>query len=200
MIRQPGRWLAFQGGHAASAKSQSPLLLPFGVFLGFCVLTGCTFETRDGSGEAVNEVAGEAAIPSDGPIVEISSGAALRTAETFRSAVAAGDLSRALALVDRDATLVDGLVGEAAEAGTRGELLVELRRRHSEGMDLEVVASDVDLLSDEVALVVSRLALLQVGAGGIGEEVGRVHETILLKLQADGWRIVRLHRSLAPPD
>jgi len=167
---------------------------------GVGVPAACTFEPRVGTDESAPASAEEPTLPSDGTLVEASSGAALRTAEVFRAAVAAGDLSRALALVDRDATLVDGLVGEAAEAGTRGELLLELRRRHSEGMDLEVVASTVDLLSDEIALVVSRLVLLEVGADGIGEEVGRVHETILLTLQPDGWRISRLHRSLAPPD
>ena len=200
MIRLPRPLHAFRGEHGAPAISGPSRVLPFGVFLGVCVLAGCTFEPRDGTDESTSDMAEDAGMQSDGAVVDVSSGAALRTAEIFRSAVATGDLSRALALVDRDATLVDGLVGEAAEAATRGELLLELRRRHSEGMDLEVVSSTVDLLSGEVALVVSRLALLEVGSDGIGEEVGRVHETILLTLQAEGWRIVRLHRSLAPPD
>jgi len=204
MIRMSGRWPSVRGGHAPPAKSRPSPVVPSGVLfggvVGVCVLAGCTFEPRDGGGEAIHQVVEEAAAQPDSPNGEASSVAALRAVEIFRSAVAAGDLSRALALVARDAVLVDGLVGEAAEAGTRGELLLELRRRHMEGMDLEVVDSTVDLLSGEVALVVSRLALLEVGADGIGEEVGRVHETVLMTLEADGWRIVRLHRSLAPPD
>lgn len=199
MILLPGRLSAFRGEHVTPARSGPACVVPIGVIFGVCVLMGCTFEPRAGSDDPITETVDEVE-PSEGSVVEVSSGAALRTAEIFRSAVAAGDLSRALALVDRDATLVDGIVGEAAEAATRGELLLELRRRHSEGMNLEVVTSTVDLLSSEIALVVSRLALLQVGPDGIGEEVGRVHETVLMTLQAEGWRIVRVHRSLAPPD
>ncbi len=160
------------------------------------LLGACTFEFRGeeevpalsaGAVEAVDEVDVRAAALSS----------AIRTTELFRSAVASGDLSRALALVDREATLVDALVGETAtEAATRGELLLELRRLHSEGMHLESIETTVDLLGSSAALVRSYLAVLTVRDGGLGEEEARLHETVVLIAHPEGWRILRLHRSL----
>jgi hypothetical protein len=159
---------------------------------------GCTVEPRDGGVEVPSEVA---EFPETEPArasEEDLATSALRTADMFRSLVAAGDLSRALVLVDRDATLVDPLAGEAAEAATRGELVVDLRRRHAEGMSLEVMDTQVYLLAEGVAVIITQLAMLEADADGIGEETGRVHETLILEAQAEGWRILRLHRSLVP--
>jgi len=166
--------------------------------LGCLAMYGCTVEPRDGGVQVSSEVIEPSETEPARASEEDLASSALRTAEMFRSLVAAGDLSRALVLVDRDATLVDPLAGEAAEAATRGELVVDLRRRHVEGMSLEVMDTQVHLLTEGVAVVITQLAMLETDADGIGEETGRVHETLILEAQTEGWRILRLHRSLVP--
>ena len=128
------------------------------------------------------------------------------TVRAFQDAVFVGDLSLALTLLDPSATLVDPLVGDAAQDATRGELVLELRRRYATGVRLEGLSVEVTLLGggtappDATALVISELAMLQERDDGIGEQVGRVHETALLVSTPEGWRIRHLHRSSAPLD
>lgn len=132
--------------------------------------------------------------------------AARATVRMFRESVAAGDLSLALALLDPQATLVDPLVGDAAAEATRGELVLELRRRYASGVRLEALATEITVFGgglsplEAAALVVSDLAMLQERDDGIGEQIGRVHETAILASTPEGWRIRHLHRSSAPLD
>jgi hypothetical protein len=160
--------------------------------------SSCTFERRveldpDGSSE-------EEAPQTPG--VEVRMGdpgaAAVDAVRLFRESVELGDLSLALALLDREATVVDELVGEAREAATRGELLLELRRRHAAGLSFEPLEAPTTIALAEAALVVSRLTLVQEDEDGARVEAGRVSETVFLTASADGWRIRHLHRSLAP--
>jgi hypothetical protein len=137
-------------------------------------------------------------ILGNGSGLPIGEDLALETVRLFRESVAVGDLSLALALLDRDASLVEVIPGESSEQVTRGELLLELRRRHAEGLHLELLESRITLPAEGVALVLSRLAVLQSGPDGYGEEVGRVDETVVLLVTPDGWRIRHLHRSLRP--
>jgi hypothetical protein len=152
------------------------------------VQTGCTFERRADLHEDP-----EAATPA------LEAGERLRppaaVVRVFRDAVVVGDLSLALSLLHRQATLVDGLAGSDVETLTRGELLMELRRRHGEGLVLEVLGTEVEV-TGESAMVLSSLALIDRGEDGIGVETGRVYETVLLVLTEDGWRIRHLHRSM----
>lgn len=172
--------------------------LAVGTILLPLVFAACTFEPRGGPdttpAEEENEALGGA------PSAELSEAAALQTIEHFRNSVAAGDLSRALALVDGDATLVDALVGEASEAATRGELLLELRRRHADGVTLEPVASRATLFSGGTAFLVTRLGVFEPGPDGAARMVGQMHETVLLIGSSEGWRIRNLHRSFLPGD
>jgi hypothetical protein len=164
----------------------------------------CTFEPRDTPADDAS-TADEGDTIAGAPLsAELSEAAALQTIEHFRASVTAGDLSRALAVVDGDATLVDALVGEASEAATRGELLLELRRRHAEGISLEATSSRVTLFPGGIALVVSRLRVLERDPDGVATEAGQMHETVLLVGSPEGWRIRNLHRSFLagdpPPD
>lgn len=163
----------------------------------------CTFERR------AEPEAEEASTPSvdsldSGQPQTSSADAEVRarsTVERFREAVTVGDLSPALSLLAPEATLVDAEVGRAEEASSRGEFLLELRERHMEGMHFEPVETQVSLpggANGGTAFVFTLLAMLEEGEGGIGEEAGRVFESVLL-VDSDGeWRIRHLHRSLAP--
>jgi hypothetical protein len=149
---------------------------------------GCTFERR-----ADLEEDPEVATPALEPGERIRPPASV--VRVFREAVVVGDLSLALSLLHRQATLVDELAGSDAEPATRGELLLELRRRHVAGLVLEVLDSEVDV-TGESAIVLTRLALIDRGEDGIGVETGRAFETVHLLLTEDGWRIRHLHRSM----
>jgi ketosteroid isomerase-like protein len=146
---------------------------------------------------AVEEAGGLAAIV---PSVELTEESARQTIELFRTSVAAGDLSQALSLLDGDATLLDALAGEASEAVTRGELLLELRGRHSEGVTLEPVATQVTLLAGEAAFLVSGLEVFEPKEDGVLAMVGKMHETVLRIGSEGGWRIRSLHRSFLSND
>jgi hypothetical protein len=157
----------------------------------------CTFEETGTPGSSGGLSPPEpGGLAGEEPQVVASEETALLTVRMFRESVASGDLTLALSLLDREATLIDAMAGEASEAETRGELLLELRGRHASGVVLEPLRSDIRIPVAGVALVTSRLAVLQEGPGGIGEDVGRVDETVLLVATPEGWRIRHLHRSL----
>lgn len=126
---------------------------------------------------------------------------ALQTLRVFRESVEIGDLSLALALLDREVEIVDHLVGSPFSGGgtlSRGEALLELRRLHSEGLVLEEMGSEL-VLRQDAALIHARLVVLQRDeATGVAREVTRGHETVLMVPSPEGWRIRLLHRSLDP--
>lgn len=122
------------------------------------------------------------------------------TVRAFREAVSVGDLSLALSLLDRQAFLVDDLVGDPESAGTRGEALLELRSRLAAGVTLHEENSRVNY-SEQGAVVLTRLRIE--AANGATEEAlemeGRaLTETAVLILTEEGWRIAHFHRSLLP--
>lgn len=155
----------------------------------------CTFERRDDVDE--EEAAATRALPG------FEDGSRWRSPEgvvrLFREAVVLGDLSMALSLLDRQSILVDELAGAPDEAMTRGELLLELRRRHTEGLVLEVLQTRVEE-AGETALVLTHLAIMDRDEDGIGVEVGRVYESVVLVPTEEGWRIRHLHRSVTRRD
>lgn len=181
--------LGRRGWHALVLAALAPVL----------GIAGCELERRP---EAADPFPDENAVPdtlTDMPRDPQES--ARVTMEVFREAVRVGDLSLALSLLDRDAVLFDDLAGEAAEATTRGELLLELRRRHRDGLRLGAQAAEVTLL-DGAAIVVSTLAVMQRTPGdeeelAVQEETAR--ETAILVPTPEGWRIRHLHRSIVPP-
>lgn len=154
---------------------------------------GCTFEQRGDLDE--DPAAGTTADPGDWQRIQPPA----TVARVFREAVVIGDLSLALSLLHRQATLVDELAGTDEELATRGELLMELRRRHVDGLVLEALDTQVEV-TGETALVLTRLALIDRGEDGIGLEVGRAYETALLVATEEGWRIRHLHRSVTRRD
>jgi hypothetical protein len=156
----------------------------------------CTFERRpavEGEAGSTGELVRSGGI-SDG----LDEGAALETVRLFREAVALGDLSLALVLLDREATLVDELVGEASEARTRGELLLALRRRHAAGLSFESRGDPLVASSGEGLLVGSHLTVFQAEAGGDPALFGTLYESVLLVPGPGAWRIRHLHRSFVP--
>ncbi len=170
------------------------------VFLGgVLLLASCSFERRPEVEGEDARVEAEARAPE--AILSDPTGSALETLAVFREAVSIGDLSLALALLDPEVRIVDRLVsleGRRADEFTRGELLLELRRSHAEGMQLEVLDSRV-LLLNESALVSSTLAVLQASEGSsLAREVARAEETVLLMLTPAGWRVRHFHRSTVP--
>jgi hypothetical protein len=188
------------GWRGGSVLPLRPVLPVLGLLFPALLIASCTFERRaDPNGDESLRLNGT---PSADELeaVELAATAAVRTMELFRSSVASGDISRALALVDRDASLVDDLAGQAMEASTRGELLLELRRRHAEGLTFEVTGSEAVLLSESVALVLSHLVLTQTGREGSADLVVRLNETAVLVSTSEGWRIRHFHRSYAPVD
>jgi hypothetical protein len=162
------------------------------LLLALLLQTGCTFERRADLDEDT-----EATPVAPEPGERIRPPAAV--VRVFREAVVLGDLSLALSLLHRQATLVDELVGSDVDILTRGELLMELRRRHVDGLVLEVLDTEVEVMEGS-AMVLSRLALIDRGDDGIGVEAGRAFETVLLLLTEDGWRIRHLHRSMTRGD
>lgn len=183
-----------RGRDAGRGSPSGRWLVPALVLSG---VLGCTFERRTEPEPEDARAEEEATQPvPEGAGTEIGA-APLETVELFRESVAAGDLSLALALLDREATLVDELVGEASEARTRGELVLELRRQHAAGLVFDPLGPPATIASGESALVVSRFTMLRETEGGAREELGLVHETVFLLALPDGWRIRHLHRSLA---
>jgi hypothetical protein len=158
------------------------------LLLATLVQSGCTFERRADLDE-----------DPEAPTTALQAGDRIRppaaVVRVFREAVVLGDLSLALSLLHRQATLVDELAGSDVEVTTRGELIMELRRRHVDGLVLEVLGTEVDVMEGS-AMVLSRLALIDRGDDGIGVEAGRAYETVLLLLTEDGWRIRHFHRSM----
>jgi hypothetical protein len=137
------------------------------------------------------------------------------TLEVFREATRVGDISLALQLLDSRAILLDDLVlaegGPADLPATRGELLMELRRRHAEGLGIAVESSELRW-AEETAVITSVLLLTRrVGEGGAtapgadppppapADTLGRARETAVVRPTPEGWRILHLHRSLGPP-
>lgn len=174
-------------------RSLGPTLL-VGALATALLGAACTFEHRADMEEA-EASPGSVALVGNGDR-GLSPGAVARL---FREAVFVGDLSLALSLLDRQATLVDELAGTDEETMTRGELLLELRRRHVAGLGLEVLETRVEPAT-ESTLVLSRLALLERGDDGIGVEVGRAYETLVMVRTDEGWRIRHLHRSVTRRD
>ncbi len=168
-------------------------LLPGLLLLG--ILVGCTFEQR-GNGDdppLVMEEGEEAIVAPQRP-------GPTATVRAFRDAVAVGDLSLALALLDRQAFLVDDLVGDPELAGSRGEALLELRSRLAEGMILHEESSRVNR-AGEGAVVMTRLriAVSEDSPEALSTMDGRhLTETAVLILTEEGWRIGHFHRSLLP--
>ncbi len=184
-----------------ATRTRLPLLLPVVLVL---AATGCTLERRGNGDAAVAEPAtvldGERLEPP-APQQDPAESARV-TLEVFREAVRVGDLSLALSLIDPRAVLLDDL-SAPAEAGpadpmpTRGELLLELRRRHAGGLLLRVDGSELRWLDDH-ALLMTRIVLLHRSTVPDQEpdSVGVARETALLRPTPEGWRIVHLHRSL----
>lgn len=178
--------------------------------MGFLVagftLAGCTLERRadpealpgvDAEMEEDLEVLDPDPVPAD-PAESVRV-----TLEVFREAVRVGDISLALQLLDADAVLLDDLVLDAADEsdppGTRGELLLALRRRHAEGLGLQLLDSELRW-SDDTAVLSTRLLLLDRSGGPEVEpdSLGLARETAVLRPTPEGWRILHLHRSVIP--
>ncbi len=164
-------------------------------------LTACSFERRpDRNGEGEPTV--DRGAPGSTDTATDPAGTARQTLAVFREAVEVGDLSLALALLDREVEIVDDLVrrrpGPAREL-SRGEALLELRRLHGEGLVLEELGSEL-VLRQDAAVIHSRLAILHRGEdSAIAREVARGSETVFLVPYPEGWRIRLYHRSLDPP-
>ena len=124
--------------------------------------------------------------------------AAQSAVESFRESVAAGDLSIALSWLDGEATLVDPLVREATRSASLGELLLELRSRHAEGVTYEPLETDVVVSGEAAAMVVTLLSVVGGGDDAGSEDVKTVLETVFLIGSEEGWKIRHLHRSLSP--
>jgi hypothetical protein len=161
------------------------------------VAHGCTFEER-GNGLADPAGPGEASVlGEDVEELDDPGAAALRVVRTFRDAAATGDLSLALALMHRDATLTDELAGSTDEERTRGEMLLESRARLSDGVSLRESSTHMTL-SDGVAVVLSRLTVepqegVELPSGS--DLPAELIETVVLVPGADGWTVLHLHRS-----
>jgi ketosteroid isomerase-like protein len=168
--------------------------------IGFLVL-GCVLERRSDAEVMADPEAEPTELEMDLPPALDAADAARITVEVFREAVRVGDLSLALSLLDGDAILLDDLAdGPESAPRTRGEVLLQLRRRHAGGLLLEVEASEVHL-GGEVALVVSRLGLFRRQPGVEDEPIrtGEALETLVLVPAPEGWRILHVHRSVVSP-
>jgi len=155
------------------------------------VLSACTLERR-----------GEESVDRDSTAVapvnesEYAEELARQAVRLFRDAVFAGDISRALSLMENGGTLIDPLAGRSSESFPVGEVLLELRRQHASGVRFESIESEVNLLASGEALVLTTLTMLQ-EKEGIGEDVGRIYESAFLTPSSEGWKIRHIHRSLA---
>ncbi len=172
--------------------------------LSCCVLIawvawGCTFERRDSS-EAGSQAVGGTAPPAPFAAEPHTDATALIRAmlDSFRESVAAGDLSTSLARLDSQATLLDPLVGRAIGAASRGELLLELRTRHAEGIRYTPLETEVVFAGERAALVTTLLSMSTSDESGVSEDARAVFETAYLILSDEGWKIRHLHRSFTP--
>jgi hypothetical protein len=177
------------------------------VLIALLVGGGCTLEEH---ARSAPPVLGEAAVADSlgGPgaddtlsVVVDPDASARVTMDVFREAVRVGDLSLALRLLDEAAIVVDALAGGAGAPAvtTRGELLLELRRRHADGLLLEVADSELRWIGDHV-LLATRLRVLRRAEDPENppDTLGTAAESSLLRPTPEGWRIVHLHRSLDP--
>ena len=176
-----------------------------GFLLAGGILAGCTLERRAGpdtsldTGAEMEEDFGVL----DQPVPADPAESVRITLEVFREAVRVGDISLALQLLDAEAVLLDDLVLDAADEfdlpGTRGELLLALRRRHAAGLGLEPLDAELRW-SDNTAVLSTRLLLLDRSAGLEAEPdtLGVARETAVLRPSPEGWRILHLHRSMIP--
>lgn len=95
-----------------------------------------------------------------------------------------------------------GLPGAADQPATRGELLLELRRRHAAGLGVTVVGSQLRWMEDDLAVLTSRLALTRrrsasdPGGETPPDTIGWARETAIVRATSEGWRILHLHRSI----
>ncbi len=174
------------------------------------VLAGCTLERRaDPNGIPLDTPGLDEVDTLDFPTTPPDPTASIEvTLEIFREAVRVGDLGLALQLLDPQAILIDdlatGVAGGAervATPATRGELLLELRRRHAAGLLLDPEESEL-VWVDDVAVVTTRLLLLARSPDPDADPVrtGEARETAVLRPTPEGWRIVHLHRSLVPAE
>lgn len=154
------------------------------------LLPSCTLERR-----------GEESVDAESTTIapvnesEFAEELARQTVRLFRDAVSAGDISRALSMMDDEGGLIDPLAGVSSTSYPVGEVLLELRRRHAEGVRFEPIDDEVSLLPSGEALVVTMLTMLE-EREGIGEEVGRMYESALLTPAVEGWKVRHIHRSL----
>ncbi len=162
-------------------------------------ISACTFERSDPEADRDGPPLGIAlAGPEPQESLADRIDLVLTAVESFRESVATGDLSVSLSQLDSGATLVDPLVGRATETASRGELLLELRRRHAEGLVYEPVETEVVIDGDGSALVLTLLSMLREGESGAWDEEALVFETAYLVRGDEGWRILHLHRSQLP--
>lgn len=152
--------------------------------------SSCTLERRFEESADTTAV-----VPSEASELQSTEELAGQTVRLFRDAVFAGDISRALSLMAEGASLIDPFAGRSTVEWPVGEVLLELRRRHADGVRFEPIRDEVTLLEDGGALVLTTLAVLQ-ETGGVGEEVGEIHETALLIPSPEGWKVRHIHRSL----
>jgi hypothetical protein len=175
--------------------------------LTFTTLAGCTLERRadPDAGAEEDPVQLDGGSPLDPPPVTTDPSESVRvTVEVFREATRVGDVSLALQLLDSRALLMDDLVrgsgGRVSDLpATRGEHLLELRRRHAAGLTFEVLESDLRWV-EETALLTTRLLLLNRASEpeAAPDTVGVALESTFLRPSPEGWRIVHMHRSLPP--
>lgn len=163
------------------------------LFLVSFLLTSCVLERRGDEAVQPDSLTSDA-IPDSLTADE----RARHAVRIFRDAVAAGDISRALSLMSEGASIIDPLVGRTSDEAPVGEVLLELRRIHSDGVRLESIEDEVSLLPSGDALVLTTLAVLQ-EVEGVGEEVDRMEESALLTPSPEGWKLRHLHRSLVEP-
>jgi len=177
-----------------------------GFLLAGCILAGCTLERRAGPDTSLDteaEVEEDFGVLDPQPVPADPAESVRITLEVFREAVRVGDISLALQLLDAEAVLLDDLVLDAASEsdlpGTRGELLLALRRRHAGGLGLEPLDSELRW-SDNTAVLSTRLLLLDRSAEPEAEPdtLGVARETAVLRPSPEGWRILHLHRSMIP--
>jgi hypothetical protein len=177
-----------------------------GFLLAGCILAGCTLERRAGPDTSLDtgaEMEEDFGVLDPQPVPADPAESVRITLEVFREAVRVGDISLALQLLDAEAVLLDDLVLDAADEfdlpGTRGELLLALRRRHAAGLGLEPLDAELRW-SDNTAVLSTRLLLLDRSAGLEAEPdtLGVARETAVLRPSPEGWRILHLHRSMIP--
>jgi hypothetical protein len=171
------------------------------------LLAGCTLERRadpDASLRADSDLVPDEGVLDPQPVPADPAESVRVTLEVFREAIRVGDISLALQLLDAQAMLLDDLAldlgnGASELPPTRGELLLALRRRHAEGLGLQVLDTELRWV-DETAVLSTRLLLLHRGAGSDAEpdSVGLARESAVLRPTPEGWRILHFHRSVVP--